>query len=392
MEQRGLARAICGLSGAIFVVLVGGSLATAVDLSAPTNLRIVQNLADLPEGFGANTPGGTGKPVYRVSNLNDSGAGSLREALSSGNRNITFDISGTIALSGPIDVQGAFITLDGSSAPAPGITLQNYGLRLRQSSVSNPSIPIHDIIIRGIRIRNAGNNIVGPEDGIMVAFGSNNIYIEHVSIEGSSDGNLDITEGAHDVTVAWSILAKPDPDQKNMLLTYKPYRLTLHHNLFVSATQRNPNMAYDPNNHELATDTSMDMRNNLVWGWGGGLGTRIRDGARANLVNNYYYAGGGSGAKPDKAVIICREGFTDAISCPLAPESFARVFVQGNYSLDGVELNDRGTETIPFNAPSVTTIDAETAACNVRKSAGALPRDATDLSYLSGVTIPGCSP
>jgi pectate lyase len=81
----------------------------------------------------------------------------------------------------------------------------------------------HDVIIRGLRVRDA------PEDGVQIAFGAHHVVVDHVSIHGSGDGNLDVTEGAHDITVAWSIFAAP-ASGKNMLIKYQSSRVSLHHN------------------------------------------------------------------------------------------------------------------------------------------------------------------
>jgi hypothetical protein len=149
------------------------------------------------QGFGAETLGGEGQSVYRVTNLNDSGLGSLRDALSQGNRSVVFDVAGEILLTGHIYVKGAFVTIDGFTAPPPGITLKNHGLYIYGSNEA------HDVIVRGIRVRNS----LG--DGININTGAYNIVIDHVSIHGSADGNIDITNNSHDVTVSWSILAEP---------------------------------------------------------------------------------------------------------------------------------------------------------------------------------------
>ncbi len=101
----------------------------------------IPSLAQPYQGFGANTPGGAGQPIYHVTNLNDSGPGSLRDAVSQGNRTVVFDVAGEIVLSSEIYVKGAFITIDGFSAPSP-VILVNDGLRI----VGN--IGAHDIIVR----------------------------------------------------------------------------------------------------------------------------------------------------------------------------------------------------------------------------------------------------
>jgi len=311
------------------------------------------------QGFGATTPGGSGRPVVHVTNLNDSGPGSLREALSAGNRTVVFDVAGEIHLTSAIRVTGAFITIDDFSAPSPGITLRGAGLSLHGAKGA------HDIIIRGIRIRDA--TATESTDGITVAFGAYNIVIDHVSVQGSADGNIDITEGSHDVTVSWSILAEPAGTQKNMLIKYNPSRVTLHHNIFVNSRQRNPQVSIDDAGTP-ATDTTLDMRNNLVWEWGAGYGTLVWHGPRANIVNNYYSSSNG-------AIKV----------------SSARAYVQGNLSPDNRDLNWIGNETSPFPAALVDTQDACAAANLVLADAGVRPLDSIDQQYLSKITIPPCS-
>ena len=181
------------------------------------------------QGFGATTPGGAGAAVVRVTNLNDAGKGSLRAALHQGNRTIVFDVAGEIALSTHLYVGGAFVTIDGLSAPPPGITLRGHGLIIRGNRGA------HDVIVRGIRVRDSAI------DGIQVAYGAYNVLIDRVSVAGSSDGNIDITE-SHDVTVSWSIIGN---NKKSMLIKYNPARITLHHNVLVGSLERSPQVRID---------------------------------------------------------------------------------------------------------------------------------------------------
>ena len=172
-------------------------------LSLFTSVALVQDLAvtyagTTYQGFGTTTPGGSGGTVVRVTNLNDSGPGSFRDAVSKGNRTVVFDVGGEILVANKyIEVLGAFLTIDGSTATSPGITLKNGGLRLWGKKGA------HDVIVREIRIRNAAT------DGIQIAWEAYNVLIDHVSIHGSGDGNLDISQGSRDVTVSWSVFAEP---------------------------------------------------------------------------------------------------------------------------------------------------------------------------------------
>ena len=313
------------------------------------------------QGFGSETKGGSSGAVYHVTNLGDSGAGSLRNAVSAGNRKVVFDVAGDIYLNDFLYVNGPFITIDGSTAPSPGITLHNKGLVIRGTKGA------HDVIVNNIRVRNASI------DGIQIAYGAYNVVIDHVSASGSADGNLDITDNSFNVTVSWSIFSEPGGTQKNMLIKYNPSQITLHHNIFAKAKQRNPQIAMG-DDFAVATTTTADMRNNIIWDWGSGYGTFIRNGTRVNVVNNFYSSNNGD---KDEALTI---------------ELPAQAYTDGNLDLENlaVNINSLGNSASEFSAPQVDTDDACTAANNVLANAGSHPLDAVDSAYISMITIPAC--
>ena len=327
-------------------------------------------------GFGASTPGGTGRPIYTVTSLAASGSGTLKDAVSQSNRYIKFAVAGTINLSDGILVTGSFLTIDGLSALAPGITLKGGGLYMHGNKGA------HDVIVRGIRVRDA------IDDGFRVAYGGYNIVIDHVSSQGAGDGNVDITESSHDVTVSWSIFVDP-VSGKNSLLAYRASRLTMHHNLFMEAGDRNPDLAYDYSGAQ-ASDTTLDLWNNLVWDWFGGVGTKVLYGARANVVNNYFYAPGGD--NQDALVVCSAKGVPSAHQgdCNYGDaKRYARAFVKGNVTPAalGRDLNAVGTEANPFLSVPTTPQSACAAAAEVRAKAGAFPLDSVDKSYLSVISL-----
>jgi hypothetical protein len=187
-----------------------------------------------------------------------------------------------------------------------------------------------------------------------------------------------------DVTVSWSILASP-ASGKNMLVKFNPARITLHHNLFVKSLSRNPSVSMD-NVDTPALDTTVDMRNNLVYDWGLGSGTQIHDGAHANVVANFYSDPTGASLDKEQALSVCTG------DCPNEPNNIARAYVAANFSADDLDfdLNSLGTETEPFPAAPVTTTDACEAAYEVRDGAGVRPLDALDAQLIAGITLPVC--
>jgi hypothetical protein len=288
-----------------------------------------------------------------VTTLADSGKGSLREALRHGNRTIAFDVAGEIALSTHLYVGGPFTTIDGLSAPAPGITLRGHGLIIRGNR------GVHDVIVRGLRVRDSAI------DGIQVAYGAYNVLIERVSVAGSADGNLDISE-SRDVTVAWSIIGD---NKKSMLIKYRPARITLHHNALVGSLERNPQVRIDDTATAMAGEITADLRNNVVANWHTGYGTIVWYGPWVNVVNNVY-----ASAKHSSALEV----------------RSARVFAAGNVAGGERDVNRLGTEPAPFAAAAVDTQDACAAARLVLAHAGVRPLDARDQQLLGAVALPPC--
>ena len=122
------------------------------------------------EGFGRFATGGRGGTIYHVTNLNDSGTGSLRDAVSQSNRIIVFDVSGTIYLQSGL-VFSSNLTVLGQTAPGEGI--QVYGDRVSFSGANN-------IIVRHMRFR-MGKGGTSGKDAAGVANGRNMIF-DHLSV------------------------------------------------------------------------------------------------------------------------------------------------------------------------------------------------------------------
>lgn len=145
------------------------------------------------EGFGKFATGGRGGAVVEVTNLNDSGAGSLREALEmKGTRTIIFRVGGTIRSAGSdyyqIPPGSGNVTIAGETAPGDGILIRGSRLRVRASNV----------IIRNIRFRQDPSTSTGSNDDAITLDGSGlsepltNIVLDHCSVSYGLDGNLDI--------------------------------------------------------------------------------------------------------------------------------------------------------------------------------------------------------
>ncbi|OGZ11820.1 MAG: hypothetical protein A2942_02615, partial [Candidatus Lloydbacteria bacterium RIFCSPLOWO2_01_FULL_50_20] len=310
------------------------------------------------EGFGRNTTGGVGQQIYYVTNLNDSGTGSLRDALSVGNRCVVFDVGGTINLLSEITAKSN-TTIDGFTAPSPGITLSDNALGVYFNQ---------NVVIRGIRHRHAPLGL----DAFYI-YNSSNVVIDHVSVSDFGDGAVDVTQNSSDVTVQWSILAEGNVEHNlTSLNAYNASRITQHHNLYMNGVDRQPMCSYDQVTFSNPSEVICDVRNNLIWGftqWG----TTVRHGAYANVVNNYYY---GTGSMP--------------VYVSESENAFA--YVNGNYSRNGANVDVENNSPTPFSAiiPS-GIIDAVTAAQQVLLDAGArgpnFGLDAVDQGYIGQISL-----
>ena len=317
------------------------------------------------EGFGRNTTGGAGQAIYRVTNLNDSGAGSLRDAVSAGSRCVVFDVAGTITLASQLNVRGGSITIDGFTAPSPGITVRGGGLSLQGG------LGATNVVVRGIRVRNV------PADGISI-YQASNIVIDQVSVSGFMDGAIDVTEGSRDVTIQWSIIGNGGAANHNFpnLIGYRTLRVTSHHNLYSNGDYRHPYCGTNNGTTTLPSEVVCDVRNNLVWNYGG-HGTAVMDSGTANIVNNYYYTTKSSAGNTINIGYI----------------GVAGAYVSGNYSQNGWSINGVGNRATAYPAVVPRTTDAVTAAHEVIAKAGARgPKfglDAADQTYIGQVQLTG---
>jgi hypothetical protein len=335
------------------------------------------------EGFGAGAVGG--RQVHVVESLDDSGPGSLREAVAGEDRCIVFAVAGEIVLQDHIWIRHPFLTIDGLTAPPPGITLVGRGLAIRGTLEPHPPpgfdspADAHDVIVRGLRVRDS------TEDNIQVAYGAYNVVIDRVSAGNPGDGNLDITFDAHDITVSRTIIG---PGGKSMLIKYQTSRVSLHHNLFVQSGSRNPAVAND-NAGTPAMDTMVDARNNVVWDWGTGSGTAVHHGARANVVGNLYVSPWSDATDGRRAVVVCPGEL-----CPWSDAgSGAWAYVADNLvghpmSLD---VNSVGNAAAPFDAPALTTGPVCAAARAVLEQAGMRPLDVLDAALLAPISLDVCT-
>jgi autotransporter-associated beta strand protein len=222
------------------------------------------------EGFGALTTGGRGGSLYVVTNLNDSGPGSFRDAVSQSNRIIVFAVGGYINLQSAISAKSN-LTILGQTAPGQGIGLMGHELSFSDSS---------NDIVEYIRARE-GSTDTSAKASINLG-DTSNMILNHVDAEYSQYDNIDAvgTNGVNNVTVQNSLLADPIKAQQFNMHT-EGNNVTYANNLWVNAHNRSP----------LAKSNSQYI-NNVVYNYQAAYTTGDSSGSYSyDILNNYFIAG-----------------------------------------------------------------------------------------------------
>ena len=250
------------------------------------------------EGHGRYVTGGRGGRVVHVTNLNDSGTGSFREAVKSGNRIIVFDVAGVIALKSDLKI-GDNITILGQTAPSPGITLRYYTVQ-----------PGNNNIIRFLRIRRGEEKNIN--DGADATWQRNKtgIIFDHCSFSWSIDEVASFYDN-NNFTMQWCTIAESltNPGHSKGAHGYGGIwggkLASFHHNFVGHLMNRGPrfngarygwtgytsNKEYSTYKWQNAVQAeNVDFRNCVMYNaqgtcYGGPGGGQI------NIVNNYYKAG-----------------------------------------------------------------------------------------------------
>jgi pectate lyase len=342
------------------------------------------------EGFGKNAIGGRGGTIYEVTNLSDSGAGSLRAAVTAnGPRIVVFRVSGTIQLLSDLEVSKPYITIAGQTAPGDGICLRDHNFQIKTS----------DVIVRYIRFR-LGDESLQEEDTVTISSG-HNIILDHCSASWSVDETLSTDVDSNvmgNLTVQWcmiteslncSIHSKGCHGYGSLLRGCYNNGYSFHHNLYAHHMGRSPR----PGNYNSYTvdpcGLILDLRNNVFYNWDGGYSGYNDDTTtvvRMNLINNYYKRGpnsDGNYAYREKCT-YSRAYFSGNMMngvLPTLPWTLMQFSGFTTPEMSAYRL------TAPLTVPEVTTDDANTAYALVLADAGAsFPvRDTVDTRVMSEV-------
>lgn len=342
------------------------------------------------EGFGAMSIGGRGGLVYKVTNLNDDGPGSLREAVEAeGARIIVFDVSGTIELESRLRIKNPYITIAGQTAPGDGICLKNYDF----------VIAADHVIVRYIRIR-PGDNAGQELDSIWVSDG-HNIIIDHCSASWGVDETLSVASSDADlgnVTVQWCIIS----ESLNCAIHSKGCHgygslirggwgngYTYHHNLYAHHRGRSPRPG-NYNSHNIDPDgLFFEFRNNVVYNWSGtyaGYNADTDSITKMDFISNYYKEGPNSSGRYAfmEQCTYSRAFFDDNWINNTCPRNPWNLVLFDDFSQNQI---DTYKQTVPFTTDLTEVDDALTAYDLVLTDAGAVfpVRDAVDTRIIDDV-------
>ena len=305
------------------------------------------------EGHGRYVTGGRGGKVIHVTNLNDSGTGSFRAAVSgSAQKIVVFDVGGVIALKSNVNI-GANTTIMGQTAPAPGITLRYYNV--------NPNG--NNIVMRYIRIRRGQEKDVNDGADASTARHFTGIMIDHCSFSWSIDEVASFYDN-NNFTMQWCTIGESLVNAGHGKGAHGYGGIwggklaSFHHNLLIHHSNRTPrfngaryewkgytsNMFFSDYQWENEVQAeNVDFRNCVIYNCGngcyGGPG-----GGKINMVGNYYKSGPAGNTTRLTQVTVGASG--NASGHPNLWGMTSRYYVDGN-QIDG---NNAGWETFSYDS------------------------------------------
>ena len=322
------------------------------------------------EGFGRFATGGRGGIVIRVTNLNNSGPGSLRAALeANGTRTVVFEVGGTIDLaSNNIYITYGNLTVAGQTAPGGGILIKGGMVQVEASNV----------IIRHIRFR-PGPAANTDTDGLSITAWSGktvkDIIVDHCSISWAKDENFDIRAVGsgivRDITIQYSIISECN---KGALAGQRTYNKTYYKNLFANNFERNIRTNFPD------TGTfDFEMINNLVYAFKWPTVPSL--GSKFTVLNNKY--------KASNQVAISTDVIVDGEESGQGTVSETYAYISGNILAQGTQQNDavlnQYLHTSPYSDSGIIPISASQIEAEILSNVGAsLPsRDDVDTRIIN---------
>ncbi|PKN13299.1 MAG: hypothetical protein CVU69_03080 [Deltaproteobacteria bacterium HGW-Deltaproteobacteria-4] len=229
---------------------VSGAVTVTVNISAPVVSGPVKVFPGA-EGFGTDSVAGRGGQIIKVTNLNDSGAGSLRAAIATaGARVIVFEVGGHIKLQSDLIISQPYVTIAGQTAPFPGI----------QISGGRITIQTHNVLMQHIRARYGDYSGTNETHSMRIISGAYKVVVDHCTFMWADDEVASIwtnDKSMYDITLSNSIVAEglgshgygtivgakyapsPGPNWVN--------KISLVKNLYAHNHERSPSLSRDVN-------------------------------------------------------------------------------------------------------------------------------------------------
>jgi len=325
------------------------------------------------QGFGKNATGARNGTVYHVTNLNDAGAGSFRDAVSASNRFVVFDVGGYIQLKTAVSAKSN-LTIAGQTAPGEGI-----GFRGGEISFANSS----NIICRYIRVR-PGSETASTDDDALSLYLARNVIVDHASFEFAPWNNIDGVSDdwqnhpVTDITFQDSLIADPTGQQFGAHTESVASNWSWYRNIFASSHNRNP----------LAKANTVFV-NNVLYNYSAGYTTHTSTTFSHDIVNNYFIFGPAS-TGTDNTWFQIDQNQSIHYAGNLKDKDL-------NGVLSGSETTPywyQGTGTVlasPWSTETMASkpLDTASAARVAMSLAGTLPRDAMDALIISQVMTLG---
>jgi pectate lyase len=325
------------------------------------------------EGFGQFASGGRGGKIFHVTTLDDSGAGSFRDAVSKSHRIIVFDVGGLIRLKSNVAVSSD-ISILGQTAPGDGISI--YGKSVSFSGEKN-------VIVRYVRFR---EGISGDKGKCSVNLsGGADMIFDHCSIEWGRWDCLGLTRGSHDITFQNCIIGEGVDPQRFGSLSDEVTNITYTHNLWINNQSRNPK-----------AKGKIQYVNNVVYNWGvcGLVGGHSGADHFQDVVGNYFIAGPNSNQHAVGECAATDHIFLKGNFCDLDKDGKLNGRELTQKDFNSGESDDKVISSAPtfVESPSNGSLDnlkiesAQSAVSNILANAGcSLHRDSVDARLIDDV-------
>ena len=313
------------------------------------------------EGHGRYVTGGRGGTVVHVTNLNDSGTGSLRNAVNGSNRIVVFDVAGIIELKSDLVIKSN-ITIMGQTAPSPGITVRYRTVRPNGNN----------IIIRFIRFRRGEEKDVNDGADAIWTRNYTGMILDHCSFSWSIDEIASFYDNRN-FTMQWCTIgeALANPGHTKGEHSYGGIwggkGASFHHNFLCHMQNRVPRFCgaryawdgYDKTKYANPIQAEIvDFRNCVMYNWGNGNGCYGgTGGGQINIVNNYYKAGPAT-ANKTRVTQVSVATSSNAEGSPYMGYA-SRYYINGNYVTAASSPANYDWKGVIYDDSGLTTIDGE---------------------------------